>query len=205
MTRTSARSPTPAAGGSADARFSRRENRDARKWAEFLVPLDGHGDQVAVAVAGGDVGEHDLGQGAGLVQALARALDRAFQLQLLEDFLQHNLVVAANAEGAGDLALADLVGQGGASLRRRLAFAGDEGEDVLAARHRGFFGGGFFRHSCNIRIRLPRVIRELPRQREIAPEGPFDSLAKRRKTSLHSAACPRLNNRRKYPRDADNA
>ena len=75
-------------GRPSDARFAGRENRDARQRPERLFPFGRHGDQVAVAVARGDVGEHDLGQGAFLVQAGARALDLAFQLQFFQDFLE---------------------------------------------------------------------------------------------------------------------
>ena len=42
-----------------------------------LVPLVGRGDQLAVAVARGDVGEHGRGQGPGVVQLAAALFDRA--------------------------------------------------------------------------------------------------------------------------------
>ncbi len=81
------------------------------------------------------------------MQAFARARDGAVQLQFLEYFLEQDLVVAANAEGAGDFALADLVGLGGACFFGRLALAGDEGDDVFATRE-GFCG--IFQHENNI-------------------------------------------------------
>ncbi len=48
------------------AAVSRREDDDLRRGSEGLVPFGRRGDQLAVAVARDDVGEHDLGQGAGL-------------------------------------------------------------------------------------------------------------------------------------------
>ncbi len=122
----------------AGTRLSGRENNYSRQRAEVLLPLGGRGDQVAVAVAGDDVGKHDLRQRAFLVQACSRALDLAVDFQFFQDFFQKDLVVAANAEGAGDLALADLCGR---RLPRRRALAGDKGENVLAGRHGGLSGG----------------------------------------------------------------
>ena len=43
----------------------------------LFVPFVGRGDEVAVGVACGDVGEHGRGQGAGVMQFLAVFLDRA--------------------------------------------------------------------------------------------------------------------------------
>ena len=108
------------AGGFAGPRLARHVDADFRRRAvRVLVPFVGRGDQVAVAVARGDVGEHGRGQGAGVVQFLALLLDRAF----VAEFAQHALEFGAHgvleAEGAGDFAGADFAG----------LFA-DEGENV---------------------------------------------------------------------------
>ena len=85
----------------------------------LLVPFVGRGDEFAVGVARGDVGEHGRGQGAGVMQLLAALLDRAF----VGEFAQHALEFGAHgvleAEGAGDLAGADFAG-----------LLADEGENV---------------------------------------------------------------------------
>ena len=67
------------AGGFAGLRLARTVNADFRRGpVRLLVPFVGRGDQFAVAVARGDVGEHGRGQGAGMMQLLAPLLDRAF-------------------------------------------------------------------------------------------------------------------------------
>ena len=67
------------AGGFAGLRFARHLDADFRRRAmRLLVPFVGRGDEVAVAVAGGDIGEHGRGQGAGMMQLLVPFLDCAF-------------------------------------------------------------------------------------------------------------------------------
>ena len=67
------------AGGFARPCLARDRNADFRGGPmRLFVPFVGRGDEVAVAVAGGDVGEHGGGQGAGVVQLLVALLDRAF-------------------------------------------------------------------------------------------------------------------------------
>jgi hypothetical protein len=54
-------------------------DQDFRRGAgRLLVPFVGRGDQVAAAVAGGDVGEDGVGQAACVMQFLATLLDPAF-------------------------------------------------------------------------------------------------------------------------------
>ena len=60
------------AGGLAGARLAHDGNADFRRRAvRLLVPFVGRGDEIAVAVARGDVGQHGGGQGAGVMQLLA--------------------------------------------------------------------------------------------------------------------------------------
>ncbi len=108
------------AGGLAGPRLARGVNADFRRRAvRLLVPFVGGGDEVAVGVARGDVGEHGRGQGAGVMQLLAAFLDRA----VVAEFAQHALEFGAHgvlqAEGAGDFAGADFAG-----------LLADEGENV---------------------------------------------------------------------------
>ena len=76
----------------------------------LLVPFGRNRDQLAVAVALGDVGEHDGGQRAGVVQLLAAALDHAVVGELAQHALERGAVGVLQAEGARDLAHADLAG-----------------------------------------------------------------------------------------------
>ena len=85
-----------------------------------FIPFGGDGDQFAVAVARGDVGEHHMGQGAALVQLLAAALDLAFVGELAQHALELDAVGILHAEGARDFAGADLAG-----------LLADEGEEVV--------------------------------------------------------------------------
>ena len=74
-TRSSARSPTPAT--SPGRAFARRGDADFRHRAVgVLVPFGRGGDQLAVGVAAGDIGERDVGQGAGVMQLLRSASTR---------------------------------------------------------------------------------------------------------------------------------
>ncbi len=108
------------AGGFAGLRLARGVDADFRRGpVRLLVPFVGGGDEIAVAVARGDVGEHGGGQGAGMMQLFVPLLDRAF----VGEFAQHALEFGAHgvleAEGAGDLAGADFAGP-----------LADEGENV---------------------------------------------------------------------------
>src|SRR6516162_7330776 len=85
-----------------------------------LVPLRRQRDQLAVGVARGDVGEHDGGQGAGVMQLLAAALDQALVGKLAQHALEDGAIGVLQAEGARDLAGADLAG-----------LLADEGEEVV--------------------------------------------------------------------------
>ncbi len=81
-------------GGFAGARLARRVNADFRRRpVRVLVPFVGRGDQLAVGIARGDVGEHGGGQRAGVMQLLAPLLDRA----LVGEVAQHALELGARA------------------------------------------------------------------------------------------------------------
>ena len=90
------------------------------------------------AIARGDVGEDGGGQGAGVMQLLAARLDRA----VVGEVAQHALELGAHgvleAEGAGDLAGADLAGP-----------LADEGENVSLG------GKGGCRLVCLFKIDFP--------------------------------------------------
>jgi hypothetical protein len=69
--------------------------RLARNWMRMrggfamrLVPFGRHRDQLAVRVALGDVGQHDRGRAAGVVQLLAPPLDLAFVGRLAQHLLR---------------------------------------------------------------------------------------------------------------------
>ena len=96
----------------------------------FLVPFGRDGDQLAVAVAGGDVGHHDVGEGAGTVQLLVAALDNAGVGELAQHALEGGAVGVLEPEGARDLAGADFAG-----------LLADEGNDVVFGREVRFGGG----------------------------------------------------------------
>ena len=96
----------------------------------FFVPFGRDGDQLAVAVARGDVGHHDVGKGAGTVQLLVAALDNAVVGELAQHALEGGAVGVLEPEGARDLAGADLAG-----------LLADEGNDVVFGREVRFGGG----------------------------------------------------------------
>ena len=72
-----------------------------------LVPFGRKRDQLAVGIARRDVGDHNMGEGAGMVQLLAAAFDAALVSQLAQHGLERGAVGVLHAEGAGDLARAD--------------------------------------------------------------------------------------------------
>ena len=124
---------------------------DLRRLAIGLdVPFAGHGDEVAIAVAAGNVADGHGRQHASPLEPLAPALDGAFRLELLQKSFKADLVGALQTEGAGDLALADLGGRGGAILGR--AFAGNKGEDGVARGQRdgAFWVDCLFGHEGNV-------------------------------------------------------
>ena len=94
-----------------------------------LVPFGRRRDQLAVAVAAGDVGERHGRQGAGVMQLLALGFDAAFVGQFAQHALQLDAAVVLQIEGAGDLARADLAG-----------LVADEGEDFFLAGEGGLLG-----------------------------------------------------------------
>ena len=108
------------AGGFAGPRFARHVDADFRRGpVRFLVPFVRGGDEIAVAVARGNVGQHGRGQGAGMVQLLAPLLDRSFVGKLAQQALEIGAQRVLQAEGAGDFTRADFAG-----------LVSDEGENV---------------------------------------------------------------------------
>ena len=119
----------------ADARHGRARPRLARQGDEIFgagrarrVPLRRLGDELAVAVAALDVGEDDAAAaGRPCGRSLLRRSTAPSSLELLQHLLQPDAVAALDAEGARDLALADLAGG-----------VGDEGDEVFAGGKSGF-------------------------------------------------------------------
>src|SRR5271165_5262282 len=73
-----------------------------------FIPFARNGDQLAVGVAGGDIGKHDVRQRSGRMELPAAALDQPFIRKLAQHALERHPVGIAHAEGAGNLACADL-------------------------------------------------------------------------------------------------
>ena len=66
----------------AGARARRDDADDGRRAMRLLVPFGRPRQKFAVAVAAGDVGEHDRRQGAGMMQPLAAAVDAGLRRQV---------------------------------------------------------------------------------------------------------------------------
>ena len=81
-----------------------------RRTMGFLVPFGRDRDQFAVAVTFDDVDNYKLRERAGWMQLLVMAFEPPFVAQLTQDTLEDGTVVVLQAEGAGDLANADLAG-----------------------------------------------------------------------------------------------
>ncbi len=95
------------------ARFSLSRNVNAdfgRRPVRHFVPFVGRGDEIAVAVARGDVGEHGGGKGAWAVQFLAILFDRAIISKLAQHALEFGAHGVLEAESTGDFAGADFAG-----------------------------------------------------------------------------------------------
>ena len=101
----------------------RRDMDDGRRAMRFLVPFGRPRQQFAVAIAAGDVGQHDWRQGAGVMQALAAPVDQAFVGDFAQHAVERGAVGVLGAERARNFARADLAA----------AFA-DEGDKLLAGR-----------------------------------------------------------------------
>src|ERR1700722_3471959 len=82
-------------------------NADFRWIAGFLIPFGGGGDQLAVAVAAGDVGHHGRRQRRGLVDFLALLGNGAGVGEFAQDALQLDAVGVLQSEFPRDLAGAD--------------------------------------------------------------------------------------------------
>jgi hypothetical protein len=110
------------AGDFVGASAARRMDADDRRRAmERFVPLGRTGQELAIAVAAGDVGENDRRQSAGVMQPFAPAIDAAFIGQIAQHALERGAIRILGAEGARDFADADLAA----------SFA-DEGDKFLA-------------------------------------------------------------------------
>ncbi len=134
----------------AGARAARHAHADLRRRAvRLLVPFGRNRDQFAIGVAAADIGEHDLGQGAGMMQLLLALRDAALVGELAQRALELGAVGVLEPEGARDLARADAA--------RLLA---DEGEDLLLGRMRWLARGAFhekwFREGCSLGSKLAR-------------------------------------------------
>src|SRR5882757_5822994 len=90
-----------------------------RRSVRGLIPFVGRRDQVAVAIARGDIGKHGRGQRARVMELLALLLDRAFVAEFAQQALEFDAHGVLEAKGAGDFAGADIA-----------ALGGDEGENV---------------------------------------------------------------------------
>ena len=99
------------AGDFAGPRAARRDDVDDRRRAvRLFVPFGRPRQKFAVAVAAGDVGEHDRRQRAGVVQPFAPAVDVAFVGKFAQHAFERGAVGILGAEGARDFARADLAG-----------------------------------------------------------------------------------------------
>ena len=108
------------AGGISGPRLARHMYADFRRGAVGrLIPFVRRGDEVAVAVARGDVGEHGRRQCAGMMQLLASLFDRAFVGEIAQHALELGTHGILQPEGASDFAGADFAG-----------VVADEGENV---------------------------------------------------------------------------
>ncbi len=93
-----------------------------------LVPFGGLGDELAVAVATGDLADDDLGQPSRELKTATAAVDFAFVAQPAHQLVQLGLAGGVEPEGAHDLA-----------FRHAAAVLLNEGEQLLADRGRGAF------------------------------------------------------------------
>jgi hypothetical protein len=117
------------AGGGAAFSAAVEDDADFRRAAICgAVPLGGLGDQVAIIVAAGDFGEHDIGEMAGGGETAAAMIDFAFFAQRAQSGAQLGLAGRVEAKGTRDLAF----GNAAAALF-------DEGNEFVAVRGRGFF------------------------------------------------------------------
>jgi hypothetical protein len=94
---------------------------DGGRAVDLFVPLGRPSQKFAVAVAAGDVGEHDRRQSARVMQPFAPAIDAAFIGQIAQHVFEYGAIGVLGAERAGDFADANFAA----------AFA-DEGDEFLA-------------------------------------------------------------------------
>ncbi len=120
-------------------------DQDARRRV-LACPFHGLGDQFAIAVFLGDVGDNQGRQPTFDGQRLAAMRDSALGLQVLDEELQSCFRVALHPEGAGDVAFGH---SGGRSLAVGRGRAANIGDHVLARRERsgsrlhGLMNGAF--------------------------------------------------------------
>src|SRR3954451_1643273 len=137
------------------ARLARDVDADTRRRAVlFGVPFGRNGNQFAITIALGDVGEHHSGKGAGVMQLLAPPIDCSFFGEVAEHVAQRSAIRILEAESARDLAHAGL------ALVRA-----DEGDDLFAGRKAGraVLLGGLLQDDAKVGIdwsaRQPGLIR----------------------------------------------
>jgi hypothetical protein len=99
----------------------RRNMDDWRRAVEVFVPLGWTRNKLAIAVTAGYVGEHHGRQAAGVMQPLAAAINAAFIGKFAQHAFERGAIRILGAEGARQLANADLA-----------ATLADEGEQFVA-------------------------------------------------------------------------
>jgi hypothetical protein len=99
----------------------RMDADDRRRAVGLFIPFGRAGQELAVAIAPGDVGKNDWWQSAGVMQPFAPPIDAAFIGQIAKHALERGAVGVLSAEGAGDFTDADLT-----------AALADEGDKFLA-------------------------------------------------------------------------
>jgi len=130
----------------------------------LFVPLGWNRHKFAVGVAPADVGSHDRRQRAGVMQLVAAAFDPAFVGEVAQHLPERCALGVLQAEGARDLARADLA-----------ALGADKGEKLFRAGQ-GRAGFGLLSGQEAIDEKGSRRQRSDGRNIGIAPPGchPFD-------------------------------
>jgi len=101
---------------------------DRRSAVRLFIPFRGPGQELAVGVAAGDVGDHYGGQRPGMMQALTPPFDVAFVGKLAQHALERRPVGIFGAECPRNLARADFAGM-----------LADEGKQLFARGKGGSF------------------------------------------------------------------
>ena len=110
----------------------RLQNEDLRLLALLHVPHRGYRDQFALVIALDDFEDANWRQLALRLERLAVADDGAVRREIGEHGFQRHAIFALEAEGARDLALADLLGRAAEILKQLLARRHAAGRRVAA-------------------------------------------------------------------------